>query len=135
MMPVNAKAQTKPKRLYTDDNLPGLAYRGCTVFLVPLRLPGPKIVENYKQKCYNLSIKLTLDMTAAKKQLTHIGTTEYIDFATDDIFGVPAKIDTGADSSAVWASNVHIDRGVLHFNFFAPGSSFYKPEPTLTTAY
>lgn len=43
--------------------------------------------------------------------------------------GVPAKIDTGADSSSVWASNISIDKkGMLHFTLFDKGSEFYTGE-------
>ena len=37
-----------------------------------------------------------------------IGRETRIDFGRS-IQGVPAKIDTGADSSAIWASDIHID--------------------------
>ncbi|HSX06384.1 MAG TPA: RimK/LysX family protein [Candidatus Saccharimonadia bacterium] len=74
-------------------------------------------------------------MTQNNKQLTHIGTSEFIDFPDDAVFNVPAKIDTGADSSAIWASDIAVEDGVLTFNFFAPGSVFYKPEPTRTAAF
>ncbi len=40
--------------------------------------------------------------------------------------GVPAKIDTGADSSAIWASDIKITRdNILKFKLFGPGSPFY----------
>ena len=40
---------------------------------------------------------------------------------------VPAKIDTGADSSAIWASNVRVGRdGVLRFSLFGEGSPYYN---------
>ena len=39
---------------------------------------------------------------------------------------VPAKIDTGADSSAIWVSNVEVTPDhILKFTFFGPGSPFY----------
>ena len=39
-----------------------------------------------------------------KTDLGIIGSTEYVEIA--GIKKVPAKVDTGADSSAVWASNI-----------------------------
>lgn len=40
---------------------------------------------------------------------------------------VPAKIDTGADSSAIWATNVRVGRdGVLRFSLFGEGSPYYN---------
>jgi glutathione synthase/RimK-type ligase-like ATP-grasp enzyme len=38
---------------------------------------------------------------------------------------VPAKIDTGADVSAIWASNINEKDGELSFILFEPYSSFY----------
>lgn len=40
---------------------------------------------------------------------------------------VPAKVDTGADSSAVWASRLNVDdNGVLKFVLFAKDSPYYS---------
>lgn len=40
---------------------------------------------------------------------------------------VPAKVDTGADSSSVWASNIRVDRdGKLRFSLFGEGSPYYS---------
>lgn len=52
-----------------------------------------------------------------------IGSTEYV-----KILGrtVPAKIDTGADSSAIWASDIKVTKDhLLKFKLFAPNSPFY----------
>ena len=60
--------------------------------------------------------------------LPTIGKTRKINII-GHVQGVPAKIDTGADSSSVWASNISIDRdGVLHFTLFDEGSEFYTGE-------
>ena len=56
-------------------------------------------------------------------QLDIIGSIEYV-----KILGrtVPAKIDTGADSSAIWTSDIKITKDhILKFKLFAPGSPFY----------
>ena len=59
------------------------------------------------------------------KQLSMIGRDAYIDVMSN-IKNVPAKIDTGADGSAIWASDIHLDRqGRLVFFFFFNGSPFY----------
>ncbi|MBQ1372614.1 ATP-dependent zinc protease [Candidatus Saccharibacteria bacterium] len=47
-----------------------------------------------------------------------------------DIVGIaehiPAKIDTGADGSAIWASDIHVEEdGQLAFRLFAPHSPLY----------
>jgi len=53
---------------------------------------------------------------ANKKQLTTIGSTTEIDFLDFNIFDVPAKVDTGADRSSVWASEIkELDDGKLEF--------------------
>lgn len=55
-----------------------------------------------------------------------IGIVEHVSIgrrATD----VPAKIDTGADSSAIWATNIRVDRkGILRFSLFGEGSQYYN---------
>ena len=53
-----------------------------------------------------------------------IGSTEYIEIS--GIKDVPAKIDTGADSSSIWASHVRVTKdGILKFRLFGEGSPFY----------
>ncbi|MCL2444985.1 RimK/LysX family protein [Candidatus Saccharibacteria bacterium] len=57
---------------------------------------------------------------------TMVGASEYVSIGRRAI-DVPAKIDTGADSSAIWASKVRVGRdGVLRFALFGEGSEFYS---------
>lgn len=67
-------------------------------------------------------------MIEKKSQLIPIGTTEFIDLPDLGIFGVPAKVDTGADSSAIWASDIRMEDGVLSFKLFAPSSAYFTNE-------
>ena len=54
-----------------------------------------------------------------------IGRNTHVDFGKRAA-GVPAKIDTGADGSAVWASNIRVDKnGVLKFSLF--GEQNFSP--------
>ncbi len=54
-----------------------------------------------------------------------IGRETKVDFK-NDATGVPAKIDTGADSSAIWASDIHIDdKNRLCFKLFDEDSPYY----------
>jgi len=54
-----------------------------------------------------------------------IGREVAVDFG-DEIKNVPAKVDTGADSSAVWASDIFVDpEHTLHFKLFGEGSPYY----------
>ena len=55
-----------------------------------------------------------------------VGRAERIDFPEGEIVGVPAKIDTGAFRSSVWASNIREENGVLHFTFLGPESPYYS---------
>lgn len=62
--------------------------------------------------------------TEKRKKLGIIGSTEYVNVA--NIKNVPAKIDTGADSSSIWASHIRVTKdGVLHFRLFDENSPFY----------
>ena len=62
-----------------------------------------------------------------ENKLEIIGSTEYVEIA--GIENVPAKTDTGADSSSVWASHIDVDKdGVLSFQLFDEGSTFYTGE-------
>jgi hypothetical protein len=57
-----------------------------------------------------------------KKQI--IGSIEKVDVLGRK--GVPVKIDTGADSSAIWASHIRVGRdGILRFRLFGEGSPYY----------
>lgn len=56
-----------------------------------------------------------------------IGSTEYV--KVENIDHIPAKIDTGADSSSIWASNIDVDKdGTLSFMLFDEDSKFYTGE-------
>lgn len=69
------------------------------------------------------------------KEKTVIGSTGFVDFGKR-AQKVPAKIDTGADSSAVWASNIRIDKdGVLKFSLFGKGSPYYNAKIFKRTDY
>lgn len=59
-------------------------------------------------------------------ELQNIGTVEVVSLPSEAIDAIPAKIDTGADGSAIWASRVKLKNGRLVFRFFAPGSVFYN---------
>ena len=59
---------------------------------------------------------------------TIIGHAEKIDFPTLGLRKVPAKVDTGADSSAIWASHLAEEKDGLHVIFFGKDSEFYTGE-------
>ena len=69
------------------------------------------------------------------KEKSIIGSTEFVNFG-ERAQKVPAKIDTGADSSVVWASNIRIDKdGVLKFSLFGEGSPHYNGKVFKRTDY
>ncbi len=60
------------------------------------------------------------------KPITTIGSKELTDFPELDLRKVPAKVDTGADSSAIWTSSIKETKdGQLAFILFGPGSKFF----------
>lgn len=70
-----------------------------------------------------------------EKELDVIGSKELINFPKLGIFDVPAKVDTGADRSSVWASNIKEEKGLLSFALFDKGSKFYTGEKITTDEY
>lgn len=54
-----------------------------------------------------------------------IGTTELVYLPVIGKASIAAKIDTGADSSSIWASEIEQIEGSLFYTLFAPGSVYY----------
>ncbi|MEK7603142.1 MAG: RimK/LysX family protein [Patescibacteria group bacterium] len=54
-----------------------------------------------------------------------IGRVKKCDFPLIGANNVPCKVDTGADLSSIWASDIKISSGVLSCRFFGKGSPFY----------
>lgn len=72
----------------------------------------------------------------AVKEKTIIGRIAQASFPASSIHDVPVKIDTGADTSSVWASELHIDDDfTLHYALFAKGSPYYTGKLISTKAY
>lgn len=69
----------------------------------------------------------------SKKEI--IGREVVVDFG-EEVKKVPAKVDTGADSSAVWASDIFVDKDhVLHFKLFGKKSPYYTGVEHTTKEY
>jgi len=64
-----------------------------------------------------------------------IGPSTLVDFPEAAVFAVPAKVDTGADSSSIWASNIVEKAGRVTFELFAPQSQFYTGQTITTKSY
>lgn len=69
------------------------------------------------------------------KELQVIGRSVSIDFPNKNLFCVPAKIDTGADRSAIWASDIAEKDGVLNFSLFDANSPFYTGDRISTKKF
>src|SRR5664279_383764 len=69
------------------------------------------------------------------KDIPHIGTIESVSLTNEKIQAVPAKIDTGADSSAIWASDIAEQDGKLSFALFGRKSPFYTGKVINTKDY
>jgi hypothetical protein len=60
------------------------------------------------------------------KPLTTIGRAEYIRLVDYDDKPIIAKVDTGADLSSIWATNIVEEDGILSFVLFSPSSRYYS---------
>ena len=70
-----------------------------------------------------------------KSNLKVIGRNAYIELV-GYTKNVPAKIDTGADSSSVWVSDIFVDTDhTLHFKLFAKGSPYYTGKEIIAATY
>lgn len=67
---------------------------------------------------------------------TIIGRTATASFPGEGIYDIPVKIDTGADSSSIWTSELEIDSdNVLHFVLFDKDSPYYSGQKHSTRHY
>lgn len=64
-----------------------------------------------------------------------IGAKTVVDFPLQAIKGVPAKVDTGADSSSIWATDIEENDGVLSFVLFDASAPWYTGEVLKATKY
>lgn len=65
-------------------------------------------------------------MVKVNKSEHRIGRTSYIDIPLYNAIQVAAKVDTGADSSSIWATNIQERDGTLTFTLFGLGSAHYS---------
>ncbi len=64
-----------------------------------------------------------------------LGRVETITFVDADIENLPAKIDTGAYRSSVWATNIHVKNGQLYFTLLGPKSEYYAGKELMTDEF
>ncbi|HZJ34588.1 MAG TPA: RimK/LysX family protein [Candidatus Angelobacter sp.] len=60
------------------------------------------------------------------RPLTLIGRAEKVELPQLSTIKVPAKIDTGADASSIWAHKIENDGDNLNVTFFGHGSAYYN---------
>lgn len=68
-------------------------------------------------------------------KLHTIGSKTLVDFPQFDLNNIPAKVDTGADVSSIWASQIKERSGVLYFKLFDKTSRFYTSNVIKTKDY
>lgn len=64
-----------------------------------------------------------------------IGQIEAVDLPEQSIFDVPARIDTGARTSALWASNIRETDNGLAFKLFDVESEFYTGKDIICSEF
>ena len=75
-------------------------------------------------------------MVDVKRRLKSIiGRAEKVDFPDSAVFSVPAKIDTGAFRSSVWATDIREHDGVLTYKLLGPESEFYSGKECAATEF
>ncbi|HSX18444.1 MAG TPA: RimK/LysX family protein [Candidatus Saccharimonadales bacterium] len=71
----------------------------------------------------------------SKGSVDVIGLKESIDLPKFGIKSVPAKIDTGADFSSIWASEISVHNNELSFCLFGPGNALYNGKKITTKKF
>ncbi|HUD05771.1 MAG TPA: RimK/LysX family protein [Candidatus Saccharimonadales bacterium] len=72
---------------------------------------------------------------ANKNILDTIGPRTFVDFPDLGLKNIPAKVDTGADFSSIWASDIKDEEGMLKFKLFDNNSRFYNGATITTKDY
>lgn len=70
-----------------------------------------------------------------KTAVTIIGRSEYVGFPALGLEPIPARIDTGAKTSSIWASNIHLRQGALCFTLFDSSSEYFNGHEIETKSY
>lgn len=67
-------------------------------------------------------------------KLPIIGRVEKISFPDFGLVNIHAKIDTGADLSSIWATDIYEHKGALHFKLLGPKSDHFTGEEIIIEA-
>lgn len=69
------------------------------------------------------------------RKIQLIGRETHISLEDYGLYDLPAKVDTGADSSAIWASDIKVENKVLSFKLLGPNSPYYSGKTIKTKEY
>ena len=73
-----------------------------------------------------MTMQQSVPTKQAARQKDVIAVSEYVDFIRyKNLKRIPARIDTGARTSSLWASKIRRDGDAVNFVMFGPGSPFY----------
>lgn len=64
-----------------------------------------------------------------------IGRVANLTIYDGDIQDLPAKVDTGAYRSSIWATNIHEENDTLFFTLLGPDSKYFTGKEISTTEY
>lgn len=64
-----------------------------------------------------------------------VGRAERVDFPDAGVFNVPAKIDTGAYRSSVWATDIREEDGQLKFKVLGSTSEYYSGKDCVASQF
>jgi len=70
-----------------------------------------------------------------KQLISIIGRSEFVEFPVLGLVHVPARIDTGAKTSSVWASDIRITDGQLRFVLFDSPSKHFNGHEVVTRSF
>lgn len=70
-----------------------------------------------------------------EKEKPTIGRREHVDFPELDLYGITAKIDTGAYTTALHCHDIREENGVLYFKLLDPTHSEYSEKDLQFTEY
>ena len=64
-----------------------------------------------------------------------LGRAEKVSLPEFDIYEIPARIDTGAKTTSIWASAIKLEDGELYFTLFDKASPFYTGDVIKTSHF